>query len=56
MQNASYSIPMIGGVVINRLRQEPDKYQEIRDLREEPALVFRALVAEGIKCGDLPKD
>lgn len=47
---------MIGSVVITRLNQEPDKFQEIRDLREKSAAIFRSLVAEGVACGDLPED
>lgn len=47
---------MIGSVVINRLQQEPDKFQGIRALRDESAQVFRGLVAEAIDCGDLPQD
>ncbi len=56
LQGNSSGFPMIGAVVINRLQQEPEKFQEIRDLREDSAKVFRALVVEGIDCGDLPKD
>ena len=47
---------MIGSVVINRLQQEPDKFQGIRALRDESAQVFRGLIAEAVDCGDLPKD
>ncbi|WP_108809657.1 TetR family transcriptional regulator [Sphingorhabdus sp. Alg231-15] len=56
MRRASYGFPMIGSVVINRLQREPDKFQEIRDLRDESAKIFRSLVAEGVDCGDLPED
>jgi len=54
LQGNSSGFPMIGSVVINRLQQEPEKFQEIRDLRDESAKVFRALVAEAIDCGDFP--
>ncbi len=47
---------MIGSVVINRLQQQPEKFQEIRELRDESAIIFRGLVIEGVDCGDLPKD
>lgn len=47
---------MIGSVVINRLQQEPEKFQGIRALRNESAKVFRGLIAEAIDCGDLPQD
>ena len=56
VQRTSYNFPMIGSVVINRLQQEPDQFQEIRDLRNESAEIFRSLVVEGVECGDLPID
>lgn len=56
LHEKSSGFPMIGVVVINRLQQEPEKFLEIRSLREDSAKVFRALVAEGVDCGDLPKD
>jgi AcrR family transcriptional regulator len=56
LQGNSSGFPMIGSVVINRLQQEPEKFREIRDLREESTKVFRGLIAEAVDCGDLPKD
>ena len=47
---------MIGSVVINRLQQQPEKFQEIRSLRDDSAKVFRGLIAEAVEAGDLPKD
>jgi AcrR family transcriptional regulator len=56
LQGNSSGFPMIGSVVINRLQQEPEKFREIRDLREESTKVFRGLIAEAVDCGDLPKN
>lgn len=52
----SSGFPMIGVIVLSQLQQKPEKFQEIRDLRGESARVFRALIIEGVDCGDLPKD
>ncbi|MEP0120805.1 MAG: TetR/AcrR family transcriptional regulator [Parasphingorhabdus sp.] len=56
LQGGPSGFPMIGNVVINRLQEEPEKFQEIRDLRDESAQVFRSLVAAAVDCGDLPQD
>jgi AcrR family transcriptional regulator len=55
LQGNGLGFSMISSVVINRLQQEPEKFQEIRDLRDESAEVFRTLIAEAVDCGDFPK-
>ena len=47
---------MISGAVIERLREEPEKFEELRDLREQSANVFRSLIVRAQKEGDLPAD
>jgi len=53
-QNAAF--PQIAAVVQARLLREPEKYQEIRDLRNESSLIYGSLISEAIHDGDLPKD
>ncbi len=54
LQGAQSGFQMISGAVMNRLRDNPKKFNELRQLREESAAVFRGLVEEAIACGDLP--
>lgn len=56
LQGPASGFQMISGAVIERLREDPEGFRELRDLREESASVFRNLACEAIEVGDLPKD
>lgn len=56
LQGPASGFQMISGAVIERLREEPEKFEELRDLREQSASVFRSLIVLAKKDGDLPDD
>jgi len=56
LQGPASGFQMISGAVIERLREEPEKFEELRDLREQSANVFRSLIVRAQKEGDLPGD
>ncbi|MEO9463693.1 MAG: TetR/AcrR family transcriptional regulator [Marinomonas sp.] len=56
LQGPESGFQTISGAVMNRLRDNPAKFDELRDLREESAAVFRGLVKEATQCGDLPEN
>lgn len=56
LEGPASGFQMISGAVIERLREEPEKFEELRDLREQSANVFRSLIVRAQKEGDLPAD
>ena len=55
LQGPDSGFQTISGAVMNRLRDNPAKFDELRDLREVAADIFRDLVKEAMECGDLPE-
>ncbi|WP_337661444.1 TetR/AcrR family transcriptional regulator [Erythrobacter sp. Alg231-14] len=55
-QGSQSGFQSISGAVMNRLRDKPEKFAELRELREESSKVFRGLVKEAVDCGDLSDD
>lgn len=56
LQGPDSGFQTISGAVMNRLRDNPEKFEELRQLREASADVFRGLVDDAVRCGDLPGD
>ena len=54
LQGPNSGFQMISAAVMNRLRDAPKKFAELRELREQSASVFRGLIKEAIEVGDLP--
>ncbi|MEP5937247.1 MAG: TetR/AcrR family transcriptional regulator [Erythrobacter sp.] len=56
LQGSASGFQTISGAVMNRLRDDPVKFAELRKLREESTVVFRGLVKEAVTSGDLRAD
>lgn len=56
LQGSASGFQTISSAVMNRLRDDPAQFTELRKLREESTVVFRGLVKEAVAIGDLRAD
>lgn len=56
LQGPASGFQMISSAVVERLREDPEGFRELRDLREKSASVFRNIIREAIQAGDIAKD